>query len=199
MLLMLTTKAPPPIYQLKTTLLESNRLIWRRIQVPGSMRLCCLHSAIQVVMGWKDCDLHRFEKDGYLWGVPEHDEFVDHRMIDESKMHLARLFNVEGDSMIYVYDYGDNWRHEIVLEKVIPVKDVVKTPICLAGARRCPPEDVGGASGYERFLEIIFNPCHKDFRDLMTWAGGAFQAEEFDVQAVNGILSGMRWPIRHKR
>jgi hypothetical protein len=86
-----------------------------------------------------------------------------------------------------------------VLEKVIPANDVLRTPICLAGERRCPPEDVGGTSGYERFLKVIFNPGHRDFRDLMTWAGGSFQAEEFDVQALNRILSGMRWPIRHKR
>ena len=51
--------------------------------------------------------------------------------------------------MIYVYDFGDNWEHEVVLEKIIPANDPLKIPICLDGARHCPPEDVGGVSGYE--------------------------------------------------
>jgi len=60
-------KAPPPVYQLKITLAESAPVIWRRLQVPSSIKLCCLHSAIQVVMGWTDSHLHQFEKDGKNW------------------------------------------------------------------------------------------------------------------------------------
>jgi Plasmid pRiA4b ORF-3-like protein len=101
--------------------------------------------------------------------------------------------------MVYQYDFGNNWRHEVVLEKIIPVNDVVKAPICFGGARRCPPEDVGGVSGYQEFLDVIFDPTHQEYEHLVRWAGGPFQAEEFDVKAVNKTLSRMRWPIRHKR
>jgi hypothetical protein len=31
------------------------------------------------------------------------------------------------------------------------------------------------------------------------WAGGPFQAEGFDLKAVNKTLSRMRWPVRHSR
>jgi pRiA4b ORF-3-like protein len=57
-------KAPPSIYQLKITLIGVAPPIWRRIEVPSSIKLCCLHSALQVVMGWTDSHLHQFEKDG---------------------------------------------------------------------------------------------------------------------------------------
>jgi hypothetical protein len=57
---------------------------------------------------------------------------------------------------------------------------------------------VGGVSGYEEFLEIIFDPTHEEYEHYLGWAGGHF-LDEFDVKAVNEILARMRWPIRHKR
>ena len=142
-------KAPPPVYRLKITLLEIEPPIWRRIEVLSSIKLCCLHSVLQVVMGWTDSHLHQFERDGKNWGVPKWDEFDELDLIDESKTQLAKVLKSEGESMIYQYDFGDNWRHQVVLEKIILVHDVVKVPLCFGGERRCPPEDVGGASGYQ--------------------------------------------------
>ena len=84
------------------------------------MLLCCLHDAIQVVMGWTDSHLHQFEKYGKNWGVPETVEFGELDLIDESRVPVAEVLQAEGDSMLYVYDFGDNWRHEIVLENILP-------------------------------------------------------------------------------
>jgi hypothetical protein len=186
-------KAPPPIYQLKITLAEIRPPIWRRIQVPGTILLCCLHDALQAVFGWSGSHLHNFEKDGKYWGVPEYAD-----LIDESNVRLAQVLKAKDDSLIYVYDFGDNWRHEIVLEQMILANEPMKAPTCLGGERRCPPEDVGGVSGYEEFLEIISDPRHEDYEEYVGWAGGHFQ-DEFDLKAVNEVLSRMRWPVRHRR
>lgn len=70
-------------------------------------------------MGSTDSHLHLFKKDGTIWGVPEYDN-----VIDESKTQLAKVLKVEGASITYRYDLGDDWRHEVVLEKIIPVSDV---------------------------------------------------------------------------
>ena len=191
-------KAPPPVYQLKLTLLDIQPPIWRRIQVPSSIKLCCLHSALQVVMGWTDSHLHQFEKDGKNWGVPEWDEFNEFDLIDESKTLLAKVMKSEGDSMNYQYDFGDDWQHGIVLEKILPVESALKHPVCLAGERRCPPEDVGGVHGYEAFLEVIFDPKHEEYEQMVRWAGGHF-VDEFDLKALNRKLSRMRWLVRHRR
>jgi hypothetical protein len=185
-------KASPPTYELKVTLIGITPPIWRRIQVPSSIKLCCLHSALQAAMGWTDSHLHQFKKDGKKWGIPEYED-----VIDESKTQLARVLKSEGESMIYVYDFGDNWCHEVVLEKIISVNVILKTPICLEGARRCPPEDVGGVSGFEKFLKAAFDPSHEHFEMLIRW--GHASAEACDVKAVNETLSGMRLPVRHKR
>src|ERR1019366_3090279 len=144
-----TKKAPPPIYRLKITLIGIEPPIWRVIQVPSSFKLCCLHSALQVVMGWTDSHLHQFERDGNNWGIVQLYEDENDDVVDDGSVKLSDVLHAEGDSMIYQYDFGDNWRHEVVLEKIIPVNDVVKIPICFGGARRCPPEDVGGVSGYQ--------------------------------------------------
>jgi len=149
-------------------------------------------------MGWTDSHLHQFEKDGKYWGVHDNGFEDDIEVHDESRVPLRRVLNAEGDSMVYVYDFGDNWRHEVVLEKIVP-SDTPTKPVCLAGERRCPPEDVGGTSGYQRILEVIFDPGHDEFAHFRGWTSGSFHAEEFDVKAVNEILDRMRWPIRHRR
>jgi hypothetical protein len=83
------SKRTSPIYELKIKLTGIDPSIWRRIQVSSSLKLCCLHSAFQVAMGWTDSHLHQFDKDGKSWGVPEWDEFEEFDLIDESKTHLA--------------------------------------------------------------------------------------------------------------
>ena len=143
--------------------------------------------------------MHQFEKDGKYWGVPETDEFGDLELLDETKVPVGKLLLAEGDSLVYLYDFGDNWRHEVLLEKIVPVDGPPPKPICLAGERRCPPEDVGGPSGYQEFLEVIFEPGHEEFEHYRQWAGDPVHAEEFDVATVNKILERMRWPKRHRR
>jgi hypothetical protein len=190
-------KAEPCIYELRITLQRILPPIWRLIQIPDTLRLSHLHDALQTVIGWTDSHLHRFEKDGKQWGVPDVDGEDWVEIIEESRTTIGAVLTTPGDSMLYVYDYGDNWRHNIELEKILPASGAVR-PVCLAGERHCPPEDVGGIPGYENFLEVIFEPGHKDHEDYVRWAG-RFQAEEFNLKAVNGALSRMRWPGVSKR
>jgi hypothetical protein len=148
-------------------------------------------------MGWTDSHLHHFEKDGACYGVP-YDEFEGDGIetIDSSRVSLDSLLKAEGDSLLYLYDFGDGWRHDVVVEQILPGDDAPNRPVCVAGERHCPPEDVGGISGYEEFLEVIFDPTHEEHQNMVTWAGGRFQPEGFDLSDVNAMLSRMRWPVR---
>ena len=150
-------------------------------------------------MGWTDSHLHQFEQDGSCWGVPEYDEFGDLELLDEDTVPISDVLQVEGDSLRYLYDFGDSWSHEVVLEKSLPAGDTTPKPVCIAGERRCPPEDVGGPSGYREFLEVIFTPGHEEFEHFRAWAGNPIHAEEFNLKAVNAKLSRMRWPVKHRR
>lgn len=82
-----TAKTKLFVYQLKITLVGVEPAIWRRMQVPSTIPLCCLHDAFQAVLGWTDSHLHQFEKDGKYWGVPDDDGFEDDiDVIDESRV-----------------------------------------------------------------------------------------------------------------
>ena len=110
-ILMPTKKATPSVFQLKITLVGIEPPIWRRIQVPSTIPMCCLHDALQAVMGWTDSHLHQFEKDGKYWGVPDPDGYEDDiKLIDESKVPVGKVLKAEGDSLVYLYDFGDGWR-----------------------------------------------------------------------------------------
>ena len=163
------------------------------------MPLCCVHEALQVVMGWSDSHMHRFEKKGVCWGVPDDDEFNELDLIDERKTLLAQVLNSKGDSMIYLYNFGEDWRHQVTLEKILWTSDGMDTPICIGGKRRCPPEGVGGVSGYQTFLEAISDLTHRNYEQFIHWAGGLFHADEFNLTTVNIILSRMPWPVRQRR
>ena len=93
--------------------------------------------------------------------------------------------------MLYRYDFGDDWRHEIVLEQVLPARHSVSHPICLDGQGHGPPEDVGGVLGYEEFLRPLSYRYLLEYRPTRKWAGGDFDPDEFDLETVNSALSTM--------
>ena len=192
-------KEPLSVYQLKVTLLGLEPPIWRRIQVPDTLLLSGLHDALQAALGWTDSHLHQFVKGDTYWSDPGwYEDFDDIEVIDESRVRIGQVLLGEGDSVRYDYDFGDNWQHEILLEKILSAPGVRSSPQCTGGERHGPPEDVGGTGGYEEFLEVILDPTHEEHEHYREWAGGAFQPEEFDVKAVNEVLSRMRWPVRRR-
>jgi hypothetical protein len=93
--------------------------------------------------------------------------------------------------MLYEYDFGDGWQHEILLEKVSPCDPTVRYPRCLDGARACPPEDCNGMGGYMNFLETISDPGHEEHEECLDWIGGEFDAEKFDAAEFQNDLKNM--------
>ena len=175
------------VYQLKITLTGTKPPIWRRIQVPATIKLADLHDVLQVALGWTNSHLHQFEQAGQCWGMAEHEELEES---DESRMRLNKLLKAPGDKMKYTYDFGDDWRYTVVLEKILPGAPM-KTAQCVGGARCCPPEDVGGVYGYYDFVEALSDPAHERHEERLEWAGD-FDPEAFDVNEVNAVLARMR-------
>ena len=91
--------------------------------------------------------------------------------------------------MAYEYDFGDSWRHTILLEEVLASGAAIAQARCIGGARACPPEDCGGIPGYQAFLEAVLDPFHAEHRELLAWAGGRFDPEAFNLDAVNRKLA----------
>ena len=181
---------PPTVYCLNVALLDVEPMIWRQFEVYGDVTLNRLHRVLQRVLGWTESHLHLFEIGGKKYGPP--DEEFDMLIIDDRRVVLSRVFQKVDASFIYEYDYGDSWRHEISVERIGPPVRHGTYPRCLSGARACPPEDVGGTDGYAEFLEAIRDPKHAEHDHYLTWTGGVFDPEGFDVNAVNRQLWRMR-------
>jgi hypothetical protein len=140
-------------HQLRITIDEIRPPIWRRVLVPSRITLAQLHRFIQQAFEWSDSHLHEFEIGGVTYGTDEDDD-SDERPVDERRTKLDAVAS-NGDRFQYTYDFGDYWVHRIEVEAVVPLDPSDAYPRCVAGRRAAPPEDVGGAWGYARFLEAI--------------------------------------------
>ncbi len=178
------------IYQLKVTLIDSKPPIWRRIQVPGDITLHKLHLIIQEAMGWTDSHLHQFIIGGMYYGEPTPDN--DFEMADESRVKLNKVIKNEKAKFRYEYDFGDNWQHQLLLEKILLPESGVHYPRCVTGKRNCPPEDCGGIWGYADLLEALKNPDHPEHKDMLEWIGGEFDPEAFGLEEINRALERIK-------
>ena len=118
------------VYQLKIELKTSPK-VWRRILVPNTYTFYDLHVAIQDAMGWKD--YHLFE---FRYEAKQH-EFIRYISLFEdieapfpgakdvykekyaTEHSIKEYFDIHDQPLLYIYDYGDDWHHEIHLEKVM--------------------------------------------------------------------------------
>jgi len=177
------------VYQFKITLDDIRPPIWRRIQVPETYTFWDLHVAIQDAMGWLDYHLHEFEilnpANGLKVTIGLPDDDFPKRNLRDWAQKIANYFSLENPSADYIYDFGDYWQHKIQLEKILPREKNVSYPVCIKGKRAGPPEDCGGASGYENILEIIKNPGHVEYEETIEWLGEEFDPEYFDPKGIN--------------
>ena len=110
------------------------------------------------------------------------------------KTKLNKVFITENQTFNYLYDFGDDWSHKITLEKL--VSDELKRSVCLAGKGACPPEDCGGAWGYENLKVILADPKHEEHGDMKEWLGldedEDWDVNYFDLEEVNEMLKSYK-------
>jgi hypothetical protein len=178
--------APTEVYQFKITLQESIPPIWRRIQV-GDCTLDKLHEHIQSAMGWTNSHLNHFRIEETLYGDPllMQETFEEMKYKDATTTRLSDLLPKGGGRFAfeYEYDFGDGWMHEVLFEGRIPADPKAKYPLCLEGARACPPEDVGGVWGYAELVEALADPKHERHGELSEWMPKKFDPEAFSPLA----------------
>jgi hypothetical protein len=178
------------VYQLKITLKETKPPIWRRIQVSDSITLYRLHRIIQEAMGWWNYHLYEFELGRDHYGEPDPDWGAEIK--SARRIRLNQLDLREGTKFSYVYDMGDYWVHEILVEKFLLAEEGKRYPTCIMGRRACPPEDCGGTWGYAELLEVLKDPNHEDHLDRLDWLGGQFDPDAFGVDEINRKLARIR-------
>jgi hypothetical protein len=177
-------------YQIKIVLKGSKPKIWRRILVPLNLLLSDFHKIIQTTMGWTNSHLHQFIKDNtfYVPKSPEDDLWEDIDNVEYSKIKISDLLTKEKDKLVYEYDFGDGWEHDIIVEKIENEITNKNIPICLTGKNNCPPENCGGIWGYSEMLEIIKNPKHEEYEDYIEWLDDEFDPKYFNKDEINEML-----------
>ena len=175
------------VFQLKVTLRGSRPPIWRRLLVPEDYTLGHLHAVLQESFGWDGSHLHHFVIGKRLFGEPDPDGYGE-PVADEYRTILRDVVRPKS-KLLYEYDFGDSWRHEIVVEKVLPAAKGKGYPTCTDGKRAGPPEDSGGVWGYEEKLSILADPEHEEHEELLDWMPEGFSPAAFDREALNRSLA----------
>ncbi len=169
---------------LKITLRDIRPPIWRRVRVSDHSSLRDLHQVIQVAMGWQAAHLHEFQVGDRLYGEPSGDDGWPGaaRTQNETKVKLASLVDQGVKRFRYVYDFGDGWEHDVLIEKVQPLDPDQQYPALITGKRACPPEDCGGPYGYPQLLEVLADPSDEEHSEMTEWVGGDFDPEHLDLE-----------------
>ena len=144
-------------YQFKIKLRGvTNPPVWRRVLVPANFTFSGFHAVIQEAFGWWNEHLYCFGDKPYsqsLYIAEENKEDWYRPDYDARKFTLGELFGDGGiiKKFCYVYDFGDDWIHDITLEKVFDEYSDHAT--CIKGKGACPEEDSGGVWEYEDMKE----------------------------------------------
>ena len=189
------TASAGAVYQFRITLLDVHPPVWRRIQVQECF-LEELHRHIQGAMGWTDSHMYLFDIDDITYGYAfEHDLDGEHVVVSAATTPLRTVLPTSKPdfSFRYTYDLGDSWEHLIVLERVCEPDPKSRYPLCLDGKRACPPENCGGAPGYEHLLCVLRDPEDEEHDELLEWVGGNFDPEDFDPKRATRMMAkGLR-------
>jgi hypothetical protein len=202
------------VLQLKLSLMDTEPVIWRRILVDDLSTLHQLHRMIQILMGWWDYHLYEFDVEGQRFHGPGDEPFLDEDIGEEASGTTLRQLGLrKGDVFDYVYDFGDSWQVEIVVERRRQTRGRQwNLPWLLEGERAGPPEDCGGPPGLAEILEVLENPppplvadgaddlfefddledsdlpdSYRERRELLEWLGD-YDPSRFDRRTVNHFL-----------
>jgi hypothetical protein len=187
----------PQRFVLKITLDHTEPAIWRRFRVPGSLTMEDLHFVIQDVMGWENTHMHIFRQGKTFICMPDDDSLnwadpsVDYKYLREDQVAVSEVFTRKGRKLAYEYDFGDDWKHTLVLEEVTAGEEGDDCPVCLDGAMACPPEDCGGIYGYQQILEAIATDDEEMLEELEELYEN-YDPKAFHVKTINQIL-GTGW------
>ena len=122
------------------------------------------------------------------------ENFGELEYLDSTKTKISDILpkTKKRFAFLYEYDFGDSWDHEVLFEGVVPPEPKVKYPLCLEGARACPPDDCGGVWGYAELIEAIGNKDHEQHEEMLEWIGGRFDAEAFNpARATKAMKKGL--------
>jgi len=179
-----------PTYTFKIDLINTEPLVSRTIKVSSETTLYLMHHIIQTVMGWENSHLYEFSINNL--------RFADSILLDEDFGDITDVKTVlledvfpKTDTAIYLYDFGDGWKHQLELIEISNAPQNELLPSFVLGQNACPPEDSGGAYRYKEIIEILADPTNEEYESIVEWVGPKFNPTTFNRIAIEkelGIL-----------
>jgi len=141
------------VYQLKVSIQGISPMVWRRLLVCSDSTISDLHYTLQVAVGWSNVHLNRFHIHGKDFGVSHIGGicFSD----NPEKIPLSFCDFRIGEKFLYEYDFGDEWQHEVRIEKRLLLDPKKSYPVCIDGKHAAPPEEFGGARVYMQMRQEL--------------------------------------------
>jgi len=171
------TLSPDLIATVRIDLLDTDPPIWREVEVPIAMTLKQVHGVIQAAMEWQDA---------HLWSFASRREEISQSRA--AKLPLQDLLRPRKTRLLYTYDFGDCWEHQLTVTRPRPPEIGVVYPRYVAGEGAAPPEDCGGIPGFYAQLDILADPNHPDHNEVKEWLGD-YDPGVFDEQSVRQRLA----------
>lgn len=169
------------IATLRIELKDSDPLIWRELEVPTSITLKVLHDIVRVAMDWFGHHRWEFTLNETRYGLPTDEDWGTSPLRDATKVRLRDILKSGRTCIDYLYDFGDNWEHRLIITDIRKGNSEPGYPRYLAGAHNAPPDDCGGIPGFYAFLDALADSGHPDHAHAVDWAG------EYDPEVIEEL------------
>ena len=178
-------------YEIKVSIKNTHPPVWRRLQIPAGITFHELNAIIQLAFDWGGYHAYNFEVGAILQGngifieLPDLDEVWEDFEIKDSRKEKIDKYFEKYKKIKYTYDFGDDWEHDIAVEKIVETDKKLVNPICIKAKMADLPEDCGGPWGYEELLEILADKGNERYDDMKNWIDNAVVNWNDDRSQVN--------------
>lgn len=178
--------------------------VWREVEMAADSDFFDLHDVIQAAFGWNDYHLWQFMKSEFdspfaIRLAHEDDDFYDFDEVRLSpEIELTSYLRKKGDKLLYQYDYGDDWIHEISVVEITDGKCPYPQVVKAKGDMMI--EDVGGVDAYMAWRHLytnLYTIPREDVEDFLNnFVGGMeegnfislMEARRLDIDRINAEL-----------
>jgi hypothetical protein len=195
-------RLPLRTLRVSTVLAHTDPPIWRRLELASDLRLDELHRVLQAAFEWEGGHLHQFSAEDRTWDDGSAADFgpgpfsASPAPEPEGKTRLSQVLATVGDRLDYVYDFGDNWEHVVLLEEIVePAPDSPRARV-VNGDRAAPLEDSGGVPGYEDLVTALTDPEKPDHAHLVEWYGEVYGGSPADFDPAQVDIEALDQAVR---
>jgi hypothetical protein len=92
--------------------------VWRKIELSSNHTLSDLHNAIQTAFRFDSDHLYSFFMDGIPWSDEKFTSPYEDEGPHTDEVKIGELELVKGQTILYLFDYGDEWHFHVTLEEI---------------------------------------------------------------------------------